>query len=81
MGLQALRANFYPSPAGVEYAFADRSGGVRFGRKPLLLPQTVEQIRLLRETGETVPTIMRQTGLSKASVYRALDAGWLKAAY
>ncbi len=55
--------------------------GVRFGRKPLLLPQTVEQIRLLRETGETVPTIMRQTGLSKASVYRALDAGLLKAAY
>jgi DNA invertase Pin-like site-specific DNA recombinase len=47
--------------------------GVRFGRKLLLLPQTVEQIRSLRETGETVPTIMRPTGLSKASVYRALD--------
>jgi hypothetical protein len=53
----------------------------RFGRKPLLLPQTVEQIKVMRETGERVPTFMRQTGLSKASVYRALDAGWLKAAY
>ena len=46
--------------------------GVRFGRKPLLVSKTVEEIRALREAGETVPAIMRQTGLSKASVYRAL---------
>ena len=46
--------------------------GVRFGRKPLLLPDKVREIRKLRKTGRTVPEIMRQTNLSKASVYRAL---------
>jgi hypothetical protein len=46
--------------------------GVRFGRKSLLLPDTVEEIRTLREAGTTVPEIIRRTGLSKASVYRAL---------
>jgi DNA invertase Pin-like site-specific DNA recombinase len=46
--------------------------GVRFGRKPLLLPDKVQQIRKLRKAGRTVPEIMRQTSLSKASVYRAL---------
>lgn len=46
--------------------------GVRFGRKPRLVPEKVEQIRELRAGGTTVPDIIRQTGLSKASVYRAL---------
>jgi DNA invertase Pin-like site-specific DNA recombinase len=46
--------------------------GVRFGRKPRLVPQKVKQIRELRAGGMTVPDIIRQTGLSKASVYRAL---------
>ena len=46
--------------------------GVRFGRKPLLLPDKVREIRKLRKAGRTVPEIMRQTSLSKASVYRAL---------
>lgn len=46
--------------------------GVRFGRKPRLVPETIEQIRELRAAGTTVPGIIRQTGLSKASVYRAL---------
>ena len=46
--------------------------GVRFGRKPLLLPDKVREIRKLRKGGRTVPEIMRQTKLSKASVYRAL---------
>ena len=46
--------------------------GVRFGRKPLLLPDKVQQIRKLRKAGKTVPEIMRQTSLSKARVYRAL---------
>jgi len=49
-----------------------RECGVRFGRKPRLLPETVEEIRALREGGTTVPEIMRQIKLSKASVYRAL---------
>jgi DNA invertase Pin-like site-specific DNA recombinase len=48
--------------------------GVRFGRKSLLLPETVKEIRTLREAGTTVPEIIRRTGLSKASVYRALAA-------
>jgi DNA invertase Pin-like site-specific DNA recombinase len=46
--------------------------GVRFGRKPRLVPEKVEQIRELRAAGTTVPEIIRQTGFSKASVYRAL---------
>ena len=48
--------------------------GVRFGRKPRLVPERIEQIRDLRAAGTTVPEIIRQTGLSKASVYRALGA-------
>jgi hypothetical protein len=46
--------------------------GVRFGRKPRLVPEKIEQIRELRAAGTTVPEIIRQTGFSKASVYRAL---------
>ena len=46
--------------------------GVRFGRKRRLVPERIEQIRDLRAAGTTVPEIIRQTGLSKASVYRAL---------
>ena len=51
-----------------------RERGVRVGRKCLLLPETVKEIRTLREAGATVPEIMRRIGLSKASVYRALAA-------
>jgi DNA invertase Pin-like site-specific DNA recombinase len=47
--------------------------GVRFGRKPRLVPEKVEQIRELRAAGTTVPDIIRQTGFSKASIYRALS--------
>jgi len=46
--------------------------GVRFGRKLQLVPEKVKQIRKLRAAGSTVPDIIRQIGLSKASVYRAL---------
>jgi DNA invertase Pin-like site-specific DNA recombinase len=49
-----------------------RDRGVKFGRKPLLVSETVKEIRKLRKSGKTVPEIMRQTSLSKASVYRAL---------
>ena len=48
--------------------------GVRFGRKPLLVPDTIKKVRRLRKAGKTVPEIMRQTSLSKASVYRALSS-------
>ena len=51
-----------------------RERGTRFGRKPLLVPETIHQVRKLRKSGKTVPEIMRQTSLSKASVYRALSA-------
>jgi len=47
--------------------------GVRFGRKPLLVGEMVKRVRKLRKAGQTVPEIMRDTGLSKASVYRALS--------
>ena len=49
-----------------------RERGVRFGRKLLLVSKTIRQVRKLRKAGRTVPEIMRQTSLSKASVYRAL---------
>lgn len=51
-----------------------RDRGIRFGRKPLLVPDTVKQVKKLRKAGKTVPEIMRLTQLSKASVYRALSA-------
>jgi DNA invertase Pin-like site-specific DNA recombinase len=51
-----------------------RERGTRFGRKPLLIPETIQQVRKLRKSGKTVPEIMRQTSLFKASVYRALSA-------
>ena len=50
-----------------------RERGTRFGRKPLLIAETIKKIRKLRKSGKTVPEIMRQTSLSKASVYRALS--------
>jgi len=48
--------------------------GVRFGRKTELTVDRIAQIKKLRKSGTTVPEIMRQTSLSKASVYRALSA-------
>jgi DNA invertase Pin-like site-specific DNA recombinase len=51
-----------------------RDRGVKFGRKPLLVAETIKKVRKLRKAGTTVPEIMRQTSLSKASVYRALSA-------
>ena len=48
--------------------------GVHFGRKPELTPEKVAEINSLRQSGITVPEIIRQTNLSKASVYRAMSA-------
>jgi hypothetical protein len=45
---------------------------MKFGRKLPLVPNTVEWIEALRGAGKTVPAIVQETGLSKASVYRAL---------
>ena len=52
-----------------------RERGIRFGRKPLLIAETIQKVKKLRKYGKTVPEIMRQTSLSKASVYRALSSG------
>ena len=46
--------------------------GVHFGRKLELTPEKVAEIKSLRQSGITVPDIMRHTSLSKATVYRAL---------
>jgi len=56
---------------GIDKAKAE---GVRFGPKPLLTLEVVQKIKELRSGGATVPEIMRRTKLSKASVYRALNA-------
>ena len=52
-----------------------KENGVRFGRKRELTEERVEEIRALREAGETVPAIIKRTGFSKASIYRALGNG------
>jgi DNA invertase Pin-like site-specific DNA recombinase len=44
---------------------------VKFGRKLELTAERVKEIRSLRASGETVPAIIKRTGLSKASIYRA----------
>lgn len=49
-----------------------KTRGVKFGRKPELTQERVEEIRALRASGETVPAIIKRTGFSKASIYRAL---------
>ena len=46
--------------------------GIKFGRKLDLTAERVAEIRSLRAAGTTVPDIIRQVGLSKATVYRAL---------
>jgi DNA invertase Pin-like site-specific DNA recombinase len=50
---------------------------VKFGRKSELTEEKVEEIRALRDSGETVPAIVKRTGFSKASVYRALGNVWI----
>lgn len=75
MGILALIAEFETDirrERQVDGIAKAQERGVRFGRKPLLLPDKVREIRKLRKAGRTVPEIMRQTNLSKASVYRAL---------
>lgn len=49
-----------------------KAKGTRFGRKPALTEDIVKSIQTMRAEGETVPKIMEVSGLSKATVYRAL---------
>ena len=77
MGILALIAEFENDirrerqQDGINKAKAE---GVRFGPKPLLTLEVVQKIKELRSDGATVPEIMRRMKLSKASVYRALNA-------
>ena len=77
MGILALIAEFENDirrerqQDGINKAKAE---GVRFGPKPLLTLEVVQKIKELKSDGATVPEIMRRTKLSKASVYRALNA-------
>jgi DNA invertase Pin-like site-specific DNA recombinase len=57
-----------------EYQARFRAGERLPGIPDLARSQTIQQVRKLRKAGKTVPEIMRQTDLSKASVYRALGA-------
>jgi DNA invertase Pin-like site-specific DNA recombinase len=77
MGILALIAEFENDirrERQMDGIAKERDRGVRFGRKPLLVAETIQQVRKLRKAGKTVPEIIRQTSLSKASVYRALSA-------
>jgi len=77
MGILALIAEFENDirrerqQDGINKAKAE---GVRFGPKPLLTLEVVQKINKLRADGATVREIMRRMKLSKASVYRALNA-------
>jgi DNA invertase Pin-like site-specific DNA recombinase len=47
--------------------------GVKFGRKPKATEDVQERVRALRAGGVLIKEIMRETGLSKSSVYRVLS--------
>jgi DNA invertase Pin-like site-specific DNA recombinase len=51
-----------------------KATGVRFGRKRLVTDHLSSEIKAARDAGKTVPQIMKERGLSRASVYRALAA-------
>ena len=55
---------------GIAKAKAD---GKRFGRKPKATGDVAESIRAMRAEGMLIRDIMQKTGLSKATVYRALS--------
>ncbi len=50
-----------------------KAKGTKFGRRTQATPDVVTEIRRLRGEGMLIKDIMARTGLSKATVYRALD--------
>lgn len=50
-----------------------KAKGTKFGRKTQATPDVITEIRRLRGEGMLIKDIMARTGLSKATVYRALD--------
>jgi len=51
---------------------AAKAKGTKFGRKPKATGDVTENIRTMRAEGLMIREIMAKTGLSKATVYRAL---------
>lgn len=51
-----------------------KATGVKFGRKRVVTDGLSNEIRAARDAGKTVPQIMKESGISRASVYRALAA-------
>ncbi|AFB72979.1 recombinase family protein [Corynebacterium pseudotuberculosis] len=43
------------------------------GRKPSLSPEQIQQVRQLKAEGESISTIAKQFGVSRPSIYRALE--------
>jgi DNA invertase Pin-like site-specific DNA recombinase len=48
--------------------------GVHFGRKKMLSAQQIAELRQRRKQGDLIKTLMKDYGLSKASVYRYLGS-------
>ena len=48
--------------------------GVQFGAKPKLTHEQIAELRERRQDGELIRTLMKDYGLSKATVYRYLDS-------
>lgn len=77
LGLLALIAEFENAirrERQMDGVRAARAKGTKFGRKAKVTPARAAEIATMRQGGATVPDIMRETKLSKASVYRALAA-------
>lgn len=49
-----------------------KSRGVQFGAKPKLSREQIQQLRQRREDGDLIRDLMRDYGISKATVYRYL---------
>jgi DNA invertase Pin-like site-specific DNA recombinase len=49
-----------------------KSNGVRFGRKHVLTPEQVEELRQRRARGERITVLMQEYRVSQASIYRSL---------
>ncbi len=47
--------------------------GVQFGSKPKLTAEQISELRLRRQNGELIRELMKDYGISKATVYRYLD--------
>jgi DNA invertase Pin-like site-specific DNA recombinase len=50
-----------------------RARGVQFGTQPKLSEEQITELRQRRENGELIRELMRDYGISKATVYRYLD--------